>query len=87
MTITETCKEATWLKGLFGKVSENLHVTIVFCDSQSAIFNTKDMIHQRKNHIDIQYHSMHDATSLGDIVVCKVSIKENTTIMMTKELI
>lgn len=30
---------------------------------------------------------MHDATSLGDIVVCKVSIKENTTIMMTKELI
>ena len=42
MAIKKACKEAIWLKGLFGELSENLQITIVFCDSQSAIFLTKD---------------------------------------------
>ena len=42
MAITKACKEAIWLKGLFGELSDNLHITMVFCDSQSAIFLTKD---------------------------------------------
>ncbi|KAL6340965.1 hypothetical protein AAG906_032077 [Vitis piasezkii] len=42
MAITKACKEAIWLKGLFGELSDNLQITMVFCVSQSAIFLTKD---------------------------------------------
>ncbi|KAG8474295.1 hypothetical protein CXB51_034132 [Gossypium anomalum] len=42
MAIIETCKEAIWLKGLFSELNEGLQISTVFCDSQSAIFLTKD---------------------------------------------
>ncbi|KAG8496781.1 hypothetical protein CXB51_008001 [Gossypium anomalum] len=41
MAITEACKEAIWLKGLFSELNEDLQISTVFCDSQSAIFLTK----------------------------------------------
>ena len=41
MSITEAFKEAICLKGLFGELNEDLHITTVFCDSQSAIFSQK----------------------------------------------
>ncbi|KAG8483366.1 hypothetical protein CXB51_022321 [Gossypium anomalum] len=47
MAITEPCKEAIWLKGLFSELNEDLQISTVFCDSQSAIFLTKDqMFHE-----------------------------------------
>ncbi|KAG8472304.1 hypothetical protein CXB51_034358 [Gossypium anomalum] len=50
MAITEACKEAIWLKGLFSELNEDLQISTVFCDSQSAIFLTKDqMFHERTN--------------------------------------
>ncbi|KAG8478610.1 hypothetical protein CXB51_028417 [Gossypium anomalum] len=50
MAITEACKEAIWLKGLFSELNEDLQISTVFCDSQSAIFLTKDqMFHERQN--------------------------------------
>ena len=42
MAITEACKEAIWLKGLFGELSEDLQIITLFYDSQSAIYLTKD---------------------------------------------
>ncbi|RVW97269.1 Retrovirus-related Pol polyprotein from transposon TNT 1-94 [Vitis vinifera] len=33
MAITKACKEAIWLKGLFGELSDNLQITMVFCVS------------------------------------------------------
>ncbi|KAG8498844.1 hypothetical protein CXB51_005680 [Gossypium anomalum] len=57
MAITEACKEAIWLKGLFSELNEDLQISTVFCDSQSAIFLTKDqMFHERTKHIDVRYH-------------------------------
>ena len=74
MAITEACKEAIWLKGLFSELSEDLQMTTVFCDSQSAIFLTKDqMFHERTKHIDVRYHFVRDIIAQDDIVVCKVS--------------
>ncbi|PPD96952.1 hypothetical protein GOBAR_DD06008 [Gossypium barbadense] len=32
MAITETCKEAIWLKGLFSELNEDLQINTVFCD-------------------------------------------------------
>lgn len=42
MAITEACKEAIWLKGLFSDLNGDSWTTTLFCDSQSAIFLTKD---------------------------------------------
>ena len=54
MAITEACKEAVWLKGLFSELNEDLQISTVFCDSQSVIFLTKDqMFHERTKHIDV----------------------------------
>ncbi|KAG8473153.1 hypothetical protein CXB51_035098 [Gossypium anomalum] len=87
MAITEACKEAIWLKGLFSKLNEDLQINTVFCNSQSAIFLTKDqMFHERTKHIDVQYHFFRDIIARGDIVVSKISTHENPADMMTKSL-
>ncbi|KAG8475340.1 hypothetical protein CXB51_032188 [Gossypium anomalum] len=73
MAITETCKAAIWLKGLFSELNEDLQISTVFCDSQSAIFLTKDqMFHERTKHIDVRYHFVRDIIARGDIVVSKI---------------
>ncbi|KAG8474748.1 hypothetical protein CXB51_031715 [Gossypium anomalum] len=73
MAITEACKEAIWLKGLFSELNEDLQISTVFCDSQSAIFLTKDqMFHGRTKHIDVRYHFVRDIIARGDIVVSKI---------------
>ena len=42
MAVIEACKEALWLKELFGELSDQLHISTLFCDSQNVIFLTKD---------------------------------------------
>ncbi|KAG8502523.1 hypothetical protein CXB51_001167 [Gossypium anomalum] len=87
MAITEACKEAIWLKGLFSELNEDHQISTVFCDSQSTIFLTKDqMFHERTKHIDVQYHFVRDIIARGDIVVSKISTHENPADMMTKSL-
>ncbi|KAG8493487.1 hypothetical protein CXB51_010890 [Gossypium anomalum] len=81
MAITKACKEAIWLKGLFSELNEDLQFSTIFCDSQSAIFLTKDqMFHERTKHIDVRYRFVRD------IVVSKISTHESSTDMMTKSL-
>ncbi|KAG8479016.1 hypothetical protein CXB51_029921 [Gossypium anomalum] len=87
MAITEACKEAIWLKGLFSEINEDLQISTIFCDSQSVIFLTKDqMFHERTKYIDVRYHFVRDIISRGDIVVSKISTHENPAYMMTKSL-
>ncbi|KAG8475483.1 hypothetical protein CXB51_032327 [Gossypium anomalum] len=87
MAITKACKEAIWLKGLFSELNEDLQISTVFCDSQSAIFLTKDqMFHEKTKHIDVRYHFVRDIIARGDIVVSKISTHENHADMITKSL-
>ncbi|KAG8502376.1 hypothetical protein CXB51_000462 [Gossypium anomalum] len=87
MAITKACKEAIWLKGLFSELNEDLQISTVFCDNQSAIFLTKDqMFHEKTKHIDVRYHFVRDIIARGDIVVSKISTHENPADMMTKSL-
>ena len=69
MTITETCKEFIWLKGLFSELNEDLQIRTVFCDSQSVIFLTKNqMFHERTKHINVWYHFVRDIIACGDLL-------------------
>ena len=57
MAVTKPCKEVLWLRGLFGELSDQLQINTLFCNSQSAIFLTKDqMFHEKTKHIDVRYH-------------------------------
>ena len=87
MAITESCKEAIWLRGLLSEICDDLQTTIIFCDSQSVIFLTKDQIfHERTKHIDVLYHFVCEVIACGDIVVSKVSAHDSPAHMMTKTL-
>ena len=87
MAVTETCKEAFWLKGLFGELSDQLQISTLFCNSQSAIFLTKyHMFHERMKHIDVRYRFVHEIIARGDIVVSKVGTQDNHA-YMTKSLL
>ena len=75
------------MKELFGELSDQLQISTLFCDSQIAIFLTKDkMLHERTKHIDVTYHFVHEIIIRGDIVVSKVGTQENPAYMMTKLL-
>ena len=64
MAIAEACKESVWLKCLFAELCGVDSCINLFCDSQSAIYLTKDqMFHERTKHIDIKYHYVRDVIS------------------------
>eukprot|EP00253_Pinus_taeda_P022718 PITA_22718 len=51
------CKEAIWLKGLFGEFGRLQDNIKLFCDSQSATHLAKNLAYHRKSkHIPIKYH-------------------------------
>jgi hypothetical protein len=85
MAINEACKQAVWLKGLFAELCGYDSCIKLFCNSQSAIYLTKDqMFHERKKHIDIKYHYVRDVVARGKLYVCKISTHNNPADMMTK---
>ena len=87
MAIIEAFKEAIWLQGLFGELSDNVKIITVNYDSQSAIYLTKDqMFHDKSKHIDVRYHFVRDIIAHGEIIVSKVSTHDNPADMLTKTL-
>ena len=56
MVVTEACKVALWLKGLFRELSDQLQNNTLFCDSQSTIFLTKAQMFHKIKHIDVRHH-------------------------------
>jgi hypothetical protein len=87
MAISEACKEAVWLKGLFAELCGDDSCIKLFCDSQSAIYLTKDqMFHERTKHIDIKYHYVRHVVAQDKLQVCKISTHDNPADMMTKSV-
>ena len=87
MAIAEVVKETAWLKGLFAELCGVDTCINLFCDSQSAIYLTKDqMFHERRKHIDIKYHYVRDVVAQGKLKVCKISTHDNPAGMMTKHV-
>jgi hypothetical protein len=85
MAINKACKEVVWLKGPFAVLCGDDSCIKLFCDSQSAIYLTKDqMFHERTKHIHIKYHYVRDVVARGKLQVCKISTHDNPADMMTK---
>jgi hypothetical protein len=87
MAIAEVTKEALWLKGIYSEVCGIKSCITIHCDSQSAIYLTKDhMITEKSKHIDIRYHFVHDIIEKGLVKVCKISTHDNPADMMMKHV-
>ena len=57
LTASHACKEAIWLKGLFGEFGRMQDKVKLLCDSQSAINLAKNpTYHSKTKHIPIKYH-------------------------------
>ncbi|WVZ52949.1 hypothetical protein U9M48_003947 [Paspalum notatum var. saurae] len=88
MAISEACKEAIWLTGLYSELCGiNCSCVTIHCDSQTAIYLTKDqMFHERTKHIDVRYHFIRGVIAEGGIKVRKISTHDNPADMMTKHV-
>ena len=66
ISIAEACKESVWLKCLLAELCGDDTCINLYCDSQSAIYLTKDqMFHERTKHIDVKYHYVRDVVVQG----------------------
>jgi hypothetical protein len=87
IAIYEACKELIWLKGLYAEFSGIESCISLHCDSQSAVYLTKDqMFHERTKHIDIKYNFVRDVIEEGKLKICKISTHDNPADMMTKPI-
>jgi len=81
MAISNACKEAIWLRGLYSELCGVTSCTTINC----AICLTKDqMFHERTKHIDVRYHFIRGVIAEGDIKVCKINTCDNPANMLTK---
>jgi len=82
IALTETVKEAIWLKDLVSDLGLVQGVTLVFYDSQSAIdFSKNQVYYERTKHIDVKYNFIRE---IKVIQVKKISTADNPIDMLTK---
>ncbi|XP_073360341.1 uncharacterized protein [Aegilops tauschii subsp. strangulata] len=85
MALSEACKEAIWLRGLYAELCGDSSCPTIFSDSQSAIYLTKNPVyHERTKHIDVGFHYIRDVVAEGNLKVCKISTHDNPADKMTK---
>ena len=85
VALTEATKEALWLQGLVGELGIKQEQVQILCDSQSAIYLTKNqMFHEKTKHIDVKLHFLRDIISSGKVMVEKIHTDDNLADIITK---
>eukprot|EP00253_Pinus_taeda_P021690 PITA_21690 len=85
---SHACKEAIWLKGLFGEFGRLQDNIKLFCDSQSAIHLAKNPAYRSKSKdIPIKYHFVRQVITERGVSLEKVHTKENFAEMFTKPIL
>ena len=77
-----------WLRKLLvGLFDLELDVTCIFCDNQSCIKLSKNLVfHDKSKHIEIKYHYIRDMVERGAVKLQYVAIDEQTADVLTKPL-
>eukprot|EP00253_Pinus_taeda_P016406 PITA_16406 len=85
---SHACKEAIWLKDLFGEFGRLQDNIKLFCDSQSAIHLAKNLAyHSKSKHIPINYPFVRQVITERGVSLGKVHTKENCVDMFTKPVL
>ena len=75
------------MRGLVTELGVLEDTTVVFSNSQSAIYLTKnDAYHSKTKHISIKYRYVRDTVAAEEIAMRKVHTLENPADMLTKPL-
>jgi hypothetical protein len=82
------CREAMWLqKLLYGLFGLTLEVTYIWCDNQSCMKLSKNLVFcDRLKHIEIKYHYIRDMVHRGALMLHYMTTEEKVTDVLTKPL-
>ncbi|KAH9782268.1 hypothetical protein KPL71_008823 [Citrus sinensis] len=84
----DAIKEVIWLKGMVTDLGYEQRQIIVHCDSQSAIYLSKNQIHHEKTkHIDIKLPFVRLEVPEGVVKLVKIHTDDNVADMLTKALL
>ncbi|RDX84971.1 hypothetical protein CR513_33902, partial [Mucuna pruriens] len=87
IALTESGKEALWLKGFLQELGLKQEKYGIHCDSQSAIDLSKNVTyHYRTKHIDVRYHWLRDAIEEKQFQVQKIHTDRNAADILTKNV-
>ncbi|CAM8990842.1 unnamed protein product [Rhodiola kirilowii] len=85
ISLSESVKEAMWLKGMLAECKLSNNSPVIFSDSQSALCLDKNPVyHERSNHIDIKYHFLRHHVETGVIKLLRVGTEDNPADMGTR---
>lgn len=85
MALTESSKEALWLKWFCEELGYEQQAGKINCDSQSAIFLAKHGgYHERTKHIRTKFNFIREVIATGEVTVVKVHTNLNLADILTK---
>ena len=85
VAITEANKEMIWLQNLLKELGRKQSCSILFCDSQSAIYLAKNPIfHARTKHIQLRYYFIRVLLEDGSLSLEKIQDSKNSADMLPK---
>nr|GEW56011.1 retrotransposon protein, putative, Ty1-copia subclass [Tanacetum cinerariifolium] len=85
MALTETVKEAIWLRGLLKELGVKLNTVAVNCDNQGAIHLSRNHVfHERTKHINVRYHFIREVLKAKTVKVLNVGTEHNVADALTK---
>src|ERR1700759_272904 len=87
MALSDTTKQVTWIKSLFGELGFILTGIEVYVDNQGAIFIAQaDVTETRSKHIDIKHHHVREKIKDGTVKLLHVPTNEQQADILTKSL-
>ena len=88
ITSCSACTEAIWLRKLLSGLFDVLmDPTSIWCDSQSCITLSKNIVfHDKSNHIEVRYHYIQDIVEKGVVKLQYLATYEQVTDVLTKSL-
>ena len=88
MAVSQASCEAIWLrKMLVGLFGQRLKPTVIYCDNQSCIKLTENLVfHDRSKHIEIGYRFIRDCVQRGAMKLEYVTTDEQVVDILTKSL-
>ena len=85
VAVAEAVKEKMWLENLLTELGHKQTDSVLWCDSQSAIYLAKNpKFHSRSKHIRLKYHFIREQIEEEQLNLKKIAGTENAADMFTK---
>ena len=87
IALSDAVKEGVWLKLFSEELGFPQESVEIFCDSQSAIALSKNVVyHEKTKNVATKYHFIRDLIAAGEVQVLKIATEYNPADIFTKVL-